>query len=155
MRYVEEEDRDRLVCGSCDHIHYVNPPAVAGTIPETNGRVWLLRRAIEPRYGFWTFPAGFIEMGESTEEAAARETREELGMDIRITGLLGVFSRAAWSNVLVVYGAEPLSAATGGHETLEYRLFAPEEIPWSELAFPSTREALQTWVKLFRQRHLE
>src|SRR5947209_18688671 len=77
-KYIPDELRDRLICVRCQRIHYLNPSIVAGVIPVIDGRVWLLRRAIEPRYGTWTFPAGFMEMGETVEEAAARETREEL-----------------------------------------------------------------------------
>lgn len=145
-RYVEEEERERLVCPACNHIHYINPHVVTGTIPETDAGIWLLRRAIEPRYGYWTFPAGFMEMAESAEEAAVRETREELGIEVRIRGLLGVFSRATWSNVMLVYEAHALSEPTGGRETLEFREFSVDTIPWVDLAFPSTREALRAWV---------
>ena len=147
QRFVPEEDRDRLVCVDCGHIHYINPKIVAGTIPVAERRVWLLRRAIEPRLGAWTFPAGFMEMGETVEEAAARDTREELNLEVRLCRLLNVYSRPVTSTVHIVYLAEALSLPTGGKETLEFDSFAPEEIPWDELAFWSTREALQDWIK--------
>jgi len=146
-RFVPEEERDRLVCVHCGHIHYINPKIVAGTIPVAAGRVWLLRRAIEPRLGAWTFPAGFMEMGETVEEAAARETLEELNLRVRLGRLLNVYSRHVTSTVHIVYLAEALSEPTGGKETLEFASFGPGEIPWDELAFWSTREALEDWIR--------
>ena len=87
------EERPRLVCMNCGYIHYLNPKVVCGTLPIEDGGVWLLRRGIEPRLGYWTYPAGFLELDESTEEGAIRETREELGCDVSIDGLFGVYSR--------------------------------------------------------------
>lgn len=145
-KYVPDEQRERLVCQRCSSIHYLNPPVVAGAIPVANGKLWLLRRAIEPRYGAWTYPAGFMEMGESVQDAAQRETREELNLEIRLDGLLGVYSRAAMSNVVVVFSAEALGEPSIGHETLEVASFAPDEIPWDELAFWSTHAALRDWI---------
>lgn len=145
-RFVAEEDRDRLVCSACGHIHYINPKIVAGTIPVQQGSVWLLRRAIEPRYGYWTFPAGFMEMGETTEEAAARETAEELNLKVNIRRLLNVYSLPTMSTVHIIYVADALSQPTGGKETLEFSLFQPDQIPWDDLAFWSTRAALTEWL---------
>jgi len=143
-RYVETEGRDRLVCES-GHIHYQNPHVVAGTLPIHDGKVWLLRRAIEPRYGYWTFPGGFMELGESVEQAALRETLEEIRIQVRLTGLLNVYSRAEATNVFVVFMAEADGTATAGDEALEVRAFSPMEIPWTELAFWSTGQALEEW----------
>jgi ADP-ribose pyrophosphatase YjhB (NUDIX family) len=143
---LPEEDRERHVCAECGYIFYRNPSTVAGALPIVNGSVWLLRRAIEPRYGYWTWPAGYMEMGETVEEAAIRETREELGMEIEISSLLGVYSRPAVSIVQIVYLAAPLSAPVGGKESLEYALFAPETVPWKDLAFSSTEAALREWI---------
>jgi ADP-ribose pyrophosphatase YjhB (NUDIX family) len=145
-RFLENEGRERLVCVECGHVHYLNPHVVAGAIPVVDGRVWLLRRAIEPRYGAWTYPAGFMEMGETVEEAATRETREELNLEIRIDRLLGVYSRPPMTTVVVVYLATALSLPTVGQETLEFASFAPQKIPWGALAFWSTRAALTDWV---------
>jgi ADP-ribose pyrophosphatase YjhB (NUDIX family) len=144
-RFLPDEERDRDVCEACGHIHYVNPIVVAGTIPEQDGGIWLLRRAIEPRYGYWTFPAGFMEMGESVVDAAIRETREELDLVIEIGPLLGVYSRATMTNVHIVFAATALSEPRGGKETLEFRLFRPDEIPWDDLAFWSTEQGLRDW----------
>jgi ADP-ribose pyrophosphatase YjhB (NUDIX family) len=145
-RYVEEEERDRLVCENCGHIHYRNPTPVAGTIPLHEGGAWLLRRAIEPRLGYWTFPAGFMELGESAEQAAMRETREELNLDVQITELLNVYSYAGHQNVHIIYLADALSSPSLGTEALEYALFAPDTVPWDDLAFNTTAAALRDWI---------
>lgn len=149
--FVEEEERDRLVCTRCGHIHYVNPNVVAGTLPVADGKIWLLKRGIEPRKGYWTFPAGFMEMGESVEEAATRETMEELELSIRIDRLLNVYSRPTMTNVHVVFLAEALSPATAGKEALDVGLFSPSDIPWDNLAFWSTVQALKDWLNTGQQ----
>jgi len=146
MQFVPDEDRERLVCRSCGRIYYINPKIVAGTIPVFQEQVWLLRRAIEPRLGYWTFPAGYMEMGETVEQAAVRETREELNLDIRLVRLLSVYSWERVATVHIVYLADALSQPTGGKETLDFRLFPIDEIPWSDLAFHSTGAALHDWV---------
>jgi ADP-ribose pyrophosphatase YjhB (NUDIX family) len=145
-RFVDEEERDRLVCVDCGHIYYQNPKIVAGTIPVKDASVWLLRRAIEPRRGFWTFPAGFMEMGETVEEAAIRETLEELNMQVELDGLVGIYSRPEMMTVHIIYQARAVSEPAGGKESLEFRLFVPGEIPWGELAFWTTRRALEDWA---------
>lgn len=147
VRLLPDEDRERLVCISCSHIHYINPIVVAGTIPVVGDRVWLLRRAIEPRLGSWTFPSGFMEMGESVEQAAIRETREELNMQVKLGPLLNVYSRPGAPSVLVAFLAEALSQPSLSAEALEYDLFAPNAIPWDDLAFPYTRAALLDWTR--------
>jgi ADP-ribose pyrophosphatase YjhB (NUDIX family) len=146
-KLVEAEGRERLICVGCGHIHYQNPTVVAGVIPIARGKIWLLRRAIEPRYGAWTYPAGFVELGESVEDAAARETREELNLEIRLVELLGVYSRPPMTSVVIVYVANAISEPSIGEETLEFAAFAPDEIPWQDLAFWSTEAALRDWVK--------
>lgn len=146
-QYVAVEERDRLVCTVCEEIHYINPKVVAGVVPTRDGRVWLLRRAIQPRLGAWTFPAGFMEMGETVEEAARRETLEELNMEVRIDRLLNIYSRAESPTVLIVYLAEALTHPTGGSEALEFASFDPDTIPWGRLAFWNTEAALRDWVE--------
>ncbi|HZU11223.1 MAG TPA: NUDIX hydrolase [Chloroflexota bacterium] len=146
-QFVSAEGRDRLVCTQCARIHYVNPAPVAGTIPVSDGRLWLLQRGIEPRLGYWTFPAGFMEMGETVEEAACRETREELNLEVRLRGLIGVYSYATGTTIHIVYAADALTEPSAGEETLAFAAFLPQEIPWSELAFASTRDALQDWIR--------
>lgn len=143
------ELRPRLVCEGCGHILYLNPKIVAGTLPIEDGKVWLLRRGIEPRYSYWTHPAGYQELDETTEDAARRESEEELGVRVLITGLHGVYSRAGGHVVNIVYLASlapdsPAPMLTD--EAIEVGLFAPDDIPWSELAFPSTESALKDWI---------
>jgi ADP-ribose pyrophosphatase YjhB (NUDIX family) len=145
-RYLEDEGRNRLVCDACGHIHYLNPTVVAGVIPVSDGRVWLLRRAIEPRVGYWTYPAGYMELGETVEDAAARETREELNMEVRLLRLLNVYSWPHLRTVHVIYIAEALTPGSNGVEALECRLFLPGGIPWDELAFNTTHAALTDWL---------
>jgi ADP-ribose pyrophosphatase YjhB (NUDIX family) len=146
-RFVPEEDRERLVCEACGHIYYLNPKIVAGTIPVIDGRVWLLRRGIEPRLGYWTFPAGFMELGETVQEAASRETLEELNLEVKLGPLLNVYSRPEMSTVHIIFLAEALSEPSKGKETLEFASFAPSDIPWTELAFWSTQRALEDWIQ--------
>lgn len=138
----------RAVCPACQTIHYQNPKVVAGTIPEWEDKILLCRRAIEPRLGLWTFPAGFMELGESTEEAAARETLEEAHADIRIHSLFGLFSLPHVSQVYVVYRAHLLNLDfKPGPESLEVELISLQDIPWDQLAFPVIHESLSRYVK--------
>ena len=151
MRYVIEEQRDRLVCSSCGFIHYLNPRVVASVLPELDGadgvRLLLMRRALAPRRGFWTPPGGFVELGESTEEAALREGQEEVGLPLELIGLLGVYSRPAVGIVVVAYRGRALHGEPQpGEEALEARWFAPDAIPWEDLAFETTLRALRDWV---------
>ena len=148
--HLSTEDRPRLVCTACGHVFYLNPKIVSGTLPVENGKVWLLRRGIEPRYGYWTYPAGYQEMDETTLDAARRETWEELGLHVEITGLFGVYSRAGSHVVNIVYMARAdgkSSLPTLTPEAIEIGLFAPEDIPWDDLAFPSTHAVLKDWVE--------
>jgi ADP-ribose pyrophosphatase YjhB (NUDIX family) len=145
------EDRPRLVCAGCGHIFYINPKIVCGTLPIQDGRVWLLRRGIEPRAGFWTHPAGYLEWDETTEAGAIRETREELGCEVRLDALLGVYSRAGAPVVNVVYLAslaDPRQQPTVTLEATKVQAFAPNELPWEDLAFTSTAQALRDWLTL-------
>ena len=161
-RLVGGEDRPRLVCDRCGFIHYVNPKVVVGALPERAGRVLLMRRGIEPRYGAWTFPGGFIEVDETAEEAALRETEEEVGLSLKLGRLLGLYSRPAPKGgapgggpgvLLVVFRARAgRKAPKPGDECLEVAWFRPEEIPWEELAFETTGWALRDWVALKKRR---
>jgi len=138
----------RAVCPSCQTIHYENPKIVAGCIPEWEDKILLCRRAIEPRIGLWTFPAGFMELGESTEEAAARETLEEAHADIIIHTLFGIFSLPHVSQVYVVYRAQLQNLNfKPGPESLEVELVSLTDIPWEHLAFPVIHESLARYVK--------
>ncbi|MDH5427959.1 MAG: NUDIX hydrolase [Nitrospirota bacterium] len=144
----EGETLLRAVCPACQTIHYQNPKIVAGTIPEWEDKILLCRRAIEPRVGLWTFPAGFMELGESTEEAAARETQEEAYADVDIYALLGIFSLPHVSQVYVVYRAHLKNLDfKPGPESLDVKLMALQDIPWDLLAFPVIHECLKRYVR--------
>ena len=133
-----------LSCPHCGYGAYYNPKPVACAIPaEDDGRVWLLRRAFAPGEGLWTFPGGFVDLGESVEDAARRETMEELRIGVELGGLVGVYSRGDDRVVLVVYRARALGVPQTTEEATEVRAFAADEIPWSELAFWSTEAALR------------
>jgi ADP-ribose pyrophosphatase YjhB (NUDIX family) len=134
-------------CPACGHVHYRDPKVAACTIFRWNGGVFLTRRGIEPGYGLWTYPGGYVDRGETVEAAAVRETREETGCDVRLDDLLGLYSYRGQTAIIVVYrgrvvGGEPRALS----ESLEARSFPEEEIPWDELAFPSTREALRDYL---------
>ena len=147
-RAVPLDTKLRLQCEACGFIHYVNPRVVVSVIPVREGRVLLQRRAIEPRSGYWTFPGGFLEADERPEAGAAREAREEVGLDVAIGDLLGVYSRPHVAIVLVVYVglAAEGDAVVGDHESSEVRWFAADDIPWPELAFETTEAALRDWM---------
>ena len=155
VRLIETEDRPRLLCDR-GHILYVNPKVVVGVIPERDGLVLLLRRAIEPRYGSWTFPGGFMEIDETVEECAAREAHEETGVHVRVLDLVGVYSRPGAPGPGIVSIVFRGMVATGhgqpGREALETRWFAPDEIPWDELSYDTTRWALSAWLEGAQQR---
>lgn len=147
-RIPEGDNRKRFVCAQCHTIHYQNPKIVAGCIPEWEGRILLCKRAIEPRYGLWTLPAGFMENGESTEQAALRETREEAGASIELGGLYGLFSIPHISQVYMLFRGTLVDGAfCAGTESLECQLFNEDEIPWDELAFEVIRETLLRYFR--------
>ncbi|HWF51975.1 MAG TPA: NUDIX domain-containing protein [Solirubrobacteraceae bacterium] len=132
-----------IACSHCGYAAYFNPKPVAAAIPvDDQGRVILLRRGFDPGQGRWTFPGGFVDLGESVEEAARRETDEELGIAIELGRLVGVYSRAEDRVVLVVFLARALGEPHTTPEATEVRPFAQSELPWDELAFWSTEQAL-------------
>ncbi len=136
-------DDDKLVCADCGFVHHLNPRPVAGTIPvRADGSVLLVRRAIRP-IGKWVFPGGFMDLGETPEEAAVRETREEAELEVRDLSLLGVYSRPGPWDVVIVYESTAQGDAKAGDETTEVRWFTPDEIPWADLAFDTTELALR------------
>ena len=149
-RLLPTEDRPRLVCDRCGHIAYLNPKLIASAIPERSGRILLLRRAIEPRYGAWTFPGGFVEIDETPEEAAVRETMEETNVEVRLDGLVGVYSRPVPEGpgivAMVFRGRATAGKAQPGREALELAWFKPAQIPWAKLAYETTHWALRDWL---------
>ena len=139
-----DDNRERAVCTVCGTIHYENPLNVVGTLPVWNDKVLLCRRNIEPRYGLWTLPAGFMELGETTEQGAARETDEEAGAHFEMQGLFTVLSVVRVGQVHIYFRARLLDTVFApGPETIEARLFTEDEIPWDELAFRTVRETLK------------
>lgn len=137
------DNRHRYVCDSCNTIHYQNPKLVAGCIPEWEDKVLLCRRSIEPRYGLWTLPAGFMENGETTAEAAARETLEEANARVEIAGLFSVFNIPYIDQVYMVFRGRLLDLGFApGEESLETELFLEQEIPWDHIAFPAIQRTL-------------
>ncbi|MEK8048229.1 NUDIX hydrolase [Ideonella margarita] len=146
-----DDNRERAVCTACNTIHYENPLNVVGTVPVWQDQVLLCRRAIEPRHGFWTLPAGFMELGESVAEGALRETREEAGANIEMGSLFTMLNVVRVGQVHFFYRARMLDTELDpGPETLEARLFREDEIPWDELAFRTVRETLRLH---FAERH--
>ena len=134
----------RIVCAHCGYEAYYNPKPVAAAIPvDADGRVILLRRGFDPGQGLWTFPGGFVDLGESVEDAARREAQEELGMAIEVESLVGVYSRPQERVVLIVYRARALGRPRTTPEAIEVHAFDVGELPWNELAFWSTERALR------------
>lgn len=151
MKVPEGDDRQRRVCGDCGFVDYVNPKIVAGSVVTKGDKILLCKRAIEPRKGFWTLPAGFMEEGESVEEAAQREAREEAMATIEIEHLLAVYSVPRISQVQVMYKATLVSDIGVGPESEEVGLFDWSEIPWRNLAFPTVVWALTHYSQVRHQ----
>jgi ADP-ribose pyrophosphatase YjhB (NUDIX family) len=142
------DDRPRYVCDSCGTIFYSNPKIVAGCIPQWDDQLLLCRRAIEPRSGLWTLPAGFMENGESTAQAAARETLEEANARVEMGNLFAYLNIPTINQVYVIFLARLLDRDFfAGAESLEVRLFREHEIPWEEIAFPSIERALRLYFE--------
>jgi ADP-ribose pyrophosphatase YjhB (NUDIX family) len=149
---VEGEDRDRLACERCGFVRYVNPRLVVTTLPITErGEVVLIKRGIAPGYGRWAQPGGFLEIDETVEEAAARETLEETGLEVELGEIIGLYSRLVAEVVTVAFEARIVGGKpTATRESLETRPFAPGEIPWNEIAFETSVRALLDWVARVR-----
>ena len=149
------DTRERAICIACHTVHYENPLNVVGTVPvwgETGEQVLLCKRNIEPRWGKWTLPAGFMELGETTAQGAARETDEEAGAEYDMLDLFTVMNVVRVSQVHFYYRARLLSPVFNpGHETLEAKLFTESEIPWDEIAFRTVKETLERYFDDRRQ----
>jgi len=143
-RVPADDNRERAVCSACGEIHYENPLNVVGTVPVWGDQVLLCRRAIEPRHGLWTLPAGFMELGESTADGALRETVEEAGAKVEMQALFSVISVVRVGQVHLFFRARMLDTSLDpGPESLEARLFREDEVPWDELAFRTVRQTLE------------
>lgn len=149
-RVVKATEPKRLVCLNCSFIFYQDPKVVAGTIFTLDGGIVLLKRGVEPAMGKWVFPGGYVDRGESVQEAAVRETREESQIDVQLGPLLNVYSYSRSPNVIVVYTADVVGGElAAGDESVEAGIFARTEIPWDDLAFDSTTDALNDYIKLY------
>jgi ADP-ribose pyrophosphatase YjhB (NUDIX family) len=149
LKVPEGDDRPRLTCPDCGYVAYENPRIVVGAVCVWEDRFLLCKRAIEPRLGFWTPPSGFLEMNESTEEGAKREVWEEARAEVEIDGLLALYSIPVIGQVHLVYRAHLKQPDFGpGPESLDVQLFAWDDIPWDDLAFPNARWSLDHWRRM-------
>ena len=140
---------ERLVCRACGFVFYIDPKLATIALVPLNGGVVMVRRGIDPGYGLWVVPGGFVDVGEPVEEAVVRETLEETHLQVRVARLLNVYSYRDSPTVVVAYLTEYLAGElAAGDESLEARVFGPEEIPWDEIPFRSTRAALTEYLRL-------
>ena len=152
-RVIKEGEPERLVCGGCGYVFYLGPKLVAGAIIELDGGILLIRRAIDPGYGKWTFPGGFVERGEVAEAAAEREALEEAGVEIEVTGIVGLYTYEGQIPAIAVFAARQIGGEpTPLDETLAVESFPHDGLPWSALAFPSTEQALKDYLRERRSR---
>jgi 8-oxo-dGTP diphosphatase len=149
LRTLKTTEPSRLVCIRCGFIFYLDPKVAVGTIiTDEREQIVLVRRAIEPGYGKWVFPGGYVDRGEDVKVAAVREAREEVGLDVRLDRLINVYSYPGRAPVIIVYAATMIGGCLGcDDEGLEAKFFAADEIPWQELAFRSTHEALREFLE--------
>ena len=148
-RLIKASEPSRLVCARCGFVFYLDPKVAVGTIISGgDGRLVLVRRAIDPGYGLWVFPGGYVDRGEELTAAAIREAREESGLDVRLDGLVNIYSYPGRPLIIIVYAATAIGGelCNDDDECLEARLFSREEIPWDALAFQSTNEALRDFL---------
>lgn len=148
LRVPKGDNLPRFVCSACQAIHYQNPNIVAGCIPEWDEKILLCRRAIEPRHGYWTLPAGFMENSETSIEAAARETLEEAGAHVEVTSLFAIYNLPHINQVYMMFRSRMSERIyQAGTESLEVELFNESEIPWDNLAFPVIEETLRRYYE--------
>src|SRR5213595_678716 len=148
-RRLKSTEPERPVCARCGFVFYLDPKIAVGTIIRSqSGRIVLVRRAIDPGYGKWVFPGGYVDRGEPLTDAAIREAREECGLDVRLDGLVNIYSYAGRAPVIVVYAATALGGdLCADDERLEAAVFATATIPWGHLAFRSTEEGLRDYLR--------
>jgi ADP-ribose pyrophosphatase YjhB (NUDIX family) len=146
-KLLKQEEHERLVCSGCQFVFYLDPKVVACIITEIDGQIVMVRRGISPGFGLWVIPGGFVDVGETVADAAVREIWEEVRLKVVIDSLVGVYSYTGISSVIIVYEATVLEGLPQAcDETLEVRLFSPKEIPWEDIAFTSTRDALRDYL---------
>jgi ADP-ribose pyrophosphatase YjhB (NUDIX family) len=147
-RLLKDGDPERLVCGACGFVFYLGPKLVAGAIFELDGEVVLIQRDIEPGYGKWTFPGGFVERGESAEAAAEREVLEESGLEIEVADIIGLYTYEGEVPAIAVFAAQIVGGEpTPLDETMDVKSFPRDGLPWTEMAFPSTEQALKDYLR--------
>ena len=147
-RLLKDGDPERLVCGACGFVFYLGPKLVAGAIFELHGEVVLIQRDIEPGYGKWTFPGGFVERGERAEVAAEREVLEESGLEIEVAEIIGLYTYEGEVPAIAVFAARVVGGEpTPLDETMDVKGFPRDGLPWSEMAFPSTEQALKDYLR--------
>lgn len=146
-RVPDGDNRERAICDDCHTVHYKNPLIVVGCLVEHDDKILLCKRSIEPRYGYWTVPAGFMELGESSAEGAARETREEALAEVELGRLYAAVDVIEVGQLHLYYTAKLKGSFGAGSETLEARLFAKDEIPWDDIAFRSGKFALERYIE--------
>ena len=147
-RIPEGDNLERDCCTKCDSIHYSNPKVIVGTVPIKDNKVLLCKRAIQPRYGLWTLPAGFLENGETIEEGAFRETKEETNTEVKMGNLYAIFNIPQINQVYMLHLAEVINEDySKTSESLEVEFFSESEIPWQELAFPFVPTTLKNYFK--------
>ena len=148
-----QDHRPRHVCAACGFVHYLDPKVACGTIAEQEGRFALIQRGIEPKKGSWSFPCGFMEIDETTEQAAIRETLEETGLIVEPNEIVGLYSRLEAAIVVIAFEARIVGGeARETPEALQIQAFHPEAIPWDGIAFKTTAWALRDWI---HRRHPE
>jgi 8-oxo-dGTP diphosphatase len=147
-RLLKHGDRERLVCGACGFVFYLGPKLVAGAIFELDGEVVLIQRDIEPGYGKWTFPGGFVERGERAEAAAEREVLEESGLEIEVADIIGLYTYEGEVPAIAVFAARVVGGEPAPlDETMDVEGFPRDGLPWAEMAFPSTEQALKDYLR--------
>ncbi len=146
-RRLRPAEPARLVCGSCGFVFYLDPKVATGAILPLDGGIVLVQRAIPPSYGKWVFPGGYVDRGETPEEAAVREAREECGLEVKVTRLVGLYAYPGNAVILTVYAGEVIGGRLAiDEESLAVQVFSPAALPWAELAFPSTSAALRDYL---------
>ncbi|MEA3470863.1 MAG: NUDIX hydrolase [Thermodesulfobacteriota bacterium] len=147
-KQIKEGEPKRLICSGCSYVFYIDPKIAACTIINIDGKIVMLKRAIPPSVGKWVIPGGFVDVGETVPAAAAREAWEEVGLEVEIGSLIGVYSYPETSVVIIVYEAEAKEGLPrAADEALAVDLFRPFEIPWDDIAFSSTVDAIKDYLK--------
>ena len=147
-KVIKDGEPERLVCPNCGFVFYQGPKLVAGALFEMDGGIVLTQRAIEPGYGLWTYPGGFVERGERAETAAEREALEETGVVVEVTGLIGIYSYDGQIPAIASFAANVVGGELAPlDETMDVKVFPKDELPWGDIAFPSTVDALKDYLR--------